>query len=318
LPSAPTTLLKLHAPNAEMLHAAAACSGLPAHLTGLNCFLDAPALAAGGDAARRVAVHVCALPWLQRAPARNFSLTTMPLSDCVSRAAAAASAEWLYLRSVGVDARRQPARFERDYPDAAARLTLPACALPLGGAERLHSSVLRLASPGLCLWLHYDALDNVLLQAGGAAKRVLLFPPSAAGGLYLSGSSSRIPTELLDDPGRAAAAGFPLYAAARARALALRLVPGEGLFIPANWAHFVAVEGSGQPSVALNLFWRADGDDTPPPERDVYGNADPPAALRALAAAEEAAGALLTLPPRARAFFAARCMALVEEAAALG
>jgi len=49
-------------------------------------------------------------------------------------------------------------------------------------------------------------------------------------------------------------------------------------------------------------------------ELDVYGNAVPPAAQRAVKAAAEAEAALLALPAGARAFFAARILAGLEEA----
>lgn len=311
-PGRPLQLLRLMQPDAEALRDAAS-RGAPAHISGLQLGggWDAAALAACGDCGRAVAVHVCSEPSLNW-HLKNFRLESMPLAKLAQRAASAPGGPWLYLRSVGSDARRQPACFQRDYPSLAEALSLPAWALP-PPPRGAHSSVLRLASPGLRLWLHYDALDNVLLQLGGASKSVLLFPPSAAGGLYLQGSSSRIPTRLLDDPAAAAAAGFPRYEAAHAAALRLRLSPGEGLFIPANWAHFVACEAEGGPSVALNVFWAAAGEGPAAAERDVYGNADPPAATRALEAAGEAEAALLALPPSARGFFKARILAALED-----
>ena len=47
--------------------------------------------------------------------------------------------------------------------------------------------------------------------------------------------------------------------------------------------------------------------------RDVYGNADAPAALRALEAAEEAERALLALPPGARELYRARILAQLGD-----
>ena len=316
-PPAPhaASLVQLANPSAETLQERAVSLGLPAHIGGLqlggSCWGPA-SLAESADGGRAVAVHLCNEASLNWHP-KNFSLRTMPLRELAALVEdAAAPPSWLYLRSVGDDARKQPACFFTDYPALASQMQLPPCALPAGrGRAGLHSSVLRLASPGLRLWLHYDALDNVLLQLHGE-KRVLLFPPSAAGGLYLAGSSSRIPTALLDDPSAAAAAGFPRYAAARAAALELRLVAGEALHIPANWAHFVACD-EGQASTALNLFWLPEGDAAE--QHDVYGNADPPAALSALQAADAAERALLALPPSARAFFLARIVAQLEDAA---
>ena len=52
--------------------------------------------------------------------------------------------------------------------------------------DRLFSSVLRLGSPGVQLWTHYDVMDNVLLQVKGH-KRAVLFSPQDATYLYLNG-----------------------------------------------------------------------------------------------------------------------------------
>jgi hypothetical protein len=195
----------------------------------------------------------------------------------------------------------------------AAELRLPAACLPPQPAEP-HSSVLRLASPGLALWLHYDVLDNVLVQLAGT-KRILLFPPTAAGGLYLSGSSSTLPMRALwaapgSEEAAALHAAHPRYAAARAAATEITLSPGEALFIPALWAHAVRCDDF---SAAVNVFWPAGGGSQG--ARDVYGNVDAPAAADALAAAATAAAALRRLPPDAAAFYAARAIALLQDAA---
>jgi tRNA wybutosine-synthesizing protein 3 len=317
-------------------------------------------LAAHPDAAAPVAVHVSATPALEW-HARNFAYVTMPLarlvtlaaradapaadapaavadadaaSTAVARARAVADAgaaaaadapssppplQHYYLRAVGRDPRREPASLAASFPGLAAELALPPCCLPAPPAAP-HSTVLRVASPGLCLWLHYDVLDNVLLQAVGT-KRVLLFPPAAAGGLYLNGSSSALPTRALWPPGDASSAdadvaalhaAFPRYAAARAAAHEVTLAPGDALYIPALWAHAVRCEDF---SVAVNVFW-------PPPSsgggggaRDVYGNVDAPAGAAALAAADAAAAALRRLPRDAAEFYAARVLATVQDAA---
>ena len=143
---------------------------------------------------------------------------------------------------------------------------------------------------------------------------MLLFPPGAAGGLYLSGSSSALPTRALwapagSDEAAQLHAAHPCYAAARAAATEVTLAPGEALFIPALWAHAVRCDDF---SVAVNVFWPAGG---APGPRDVYGNVDAPAAADALAAAATAAAALRRLPPDAAAFYAARAIAQLQDAA---
>ncbi len=66
--------------------------------------------------------------------------------------------------------------------------------------------------------------------------------------------------------------------------------------------------------MAVNLFWPPPGAGAVP--RDVYGNADAPAAADTLRAAEAAAAALRRLPPDAAAFYAARAVAALQDAAA--
>ena len=106
-----------------------------------------------------------------------------------------AEGERYYLRSVGLDPRKQPADFPSLFPDLAAECHL----LPRGinrtaedaaqtgategadgaggctqrpqllDASSYHSSVLRLASDGTQLWAHFDTLDNALAQVTGCA-----------------------------------------------------------------------------------------------------------------------------------------------------
>jgi|TARA_B110000977_G_scaffold201231_1_gene294874 hypothetical protein len=94
--------------------------------------------------------------------------------------------------------------------------------------EKYFSSVLRCSSGGCRLWTHYDAMDNALIQLHGE-KRVLLFPPSVAAGLYLDGSSSPIVGPEVDGEGIPYAwpKQFPAYKAARQAAIEVILQPGK-------------------------------------------------------------------------------------------
>lgn len=311
LPLRVAEVLELHAPPAEQMHSTAVAARTPARLTGLDCGpcvqrWSAAYLRAHADARRTVAVHVSDDAYLTWHP-KNFVLRTMPLAELMDMCAAG---RHVYMRAVGADPRAEPACLATSFPGLSADIALPRCCLPPAGRE-VHSTVLRIASPGLALWLHYDALDNVLLQLHGT-KRLLLFPPQAAAGLYLGGSSSRVPTRLVWEPRDAAAASesdahhhhhaFPHFPGA-AGGLEVTLCPGQGLFIPRYWAHTVLADPQDDLSVAVNCFWQ------PPPGEphasgDVYGNADPPAGSHALQAAREAAAALAQLPPDAQAFFA--------------
>lgn len=60
--------------------------------------------------------------------------------------------ECYYLRAVGGNPRKDIANLSEDYPTLALDINLPSLFPP----EKLFSSVLRIASPGVQLWTHYD------------------------------------------------------------------------------------------------------------------------------------------------------------------
>ena len=94
--------------------------------------------------------------------------------------------------------------------------------------------------------LHYDGSDNLMCQYVGR-KYLKLFPPSQIKWLYPRGGIpawSRIP-----DPRTPDLVRFPLFA--RARSVDVTLNPGEILFLPARWSHFVVNLDT---SVMVN-FW---------------------------------------------------------------
>jgi hypothetical protein len=55
---------------------------------------------------------------------------------------------------------QEPSNLEASFPELAADVRLP----PLFPPEAFFSSIMRVSSPGLTLWTHYDVMDNVLLQ----------------------------------------------------------------------------------------------------------------------------------------------------------
>ncbi len=161
--------------------------------------------------------------------------------------------------------------------------------------------MLRVSSGDTHLWTHYDVADNVLMQVVGT-KTVTLFPPHEAPRLYVQGSSSRIPADALATPA-ALAASYPAAIGPMCRRMEVTLKPGDALFIPSLWFHSVT-SGPGL-SVALNVFFKG-----LPCElydsNDPYGNRDLPEAVRAAAAAADAARSLARLPQPHRAFYARR------------
>jgi tRNA wybutosine-synthesizing protein 5 len=129
-------------------------------------------------------------------------------------------------RALGKDPRKDVAHFPSDFPGLADDLELP----DLYDENDYFSSVMRVGSPGLHLWTHYDAvrfvlaidaredrthplsfslslsqMDNALVQIAGT-KRVVLFPPSDADCLYLKGDKSQVLD--IDDPDMAR---YPLF-----------------------------------------------------------------------------------------------------------
>ena len=79
------------------------------------------------------------------------------------------TAKRYYLRSVGVNPRKEPAQLPLSFPELARDVKLPLHLLPppsasSSAASPLFSSVLRIGSPGIRLWTHYDVMDNVLMQ----------------------------------------------------------------------------------------------------------------------------------------------------------
>ena len=309
LAQSPPQLLHLHAPCAAHVHATAVSTRTPAHLTGLDVgpcssLWSLHHLQHHADADVPVTVHVGDSPHLNWHPTKNFTLRNMPLRELLAMCHQRVG-HFVYMRAVGSDPRTEPACLATSFPSLSTEVQLPLCCMPPAGRDT-HSTVLRIASPGLALWLHYDALDNCLVQLCGR-KRVKLFPPSAASGLYLSGSSSRVPTSCVwaDDSDEgchaAIATHFPRFAAAKAACVEVCLNPGEALVIPRYWAHSVLADDD--LSVAVNCFWHPPVGE-PRANDDVYGNADPPAATQALQAARAMAAALAQLPPDAQKFYA--------------
>ena len=294
-----------------------------------------------------VSVHVCESPTVDLAghrppnTPRNFVFRSMPFGEAVERCSGASAVregggggggesertaahapllragERYYLRSVGLDPRRDPADFPTLFPELAEECTLlpprhpqQSPAAPAGAASPLldpslyHSSVLRLASDDTQLWTHFDVMDNALAQLTGR-KRVVMWPPTEDDNLYVDGSSSRVADiDAWND------VEFPLYRRSVHARRECELGPGDVLYIPALWFHNVTSIGF---SVALNVFWRshpAKGLHSP---KDLYGNKDPPVATQALELTDAAAETIAALPEPFRSFYARRAARKVLE-----
>ena len=249
---------------------------------------------------------------------RNFEFRKMPLGELLTRVSQDTAARALepviergeryYLRSVEG---KVATDLRRTHPALAAALDVP----EIWPAERFHSSVLRISSPGTTLWMHYDTHDNVLVQVVGR-KRVALFPPAADAYMYAQGSSSRV--EDIAYPPRAPDdyAKFPLfYDKARESRVDFQLNAGDALFIPAFWYHHVYAEDA-EPSVAVNVFWRSLADDEYD-TKDIYGNKDLRAGKDAVDSARRAGEGLRHLPEPYKTFYLRRATRALAEQAGL-
>ncbi|KAG2492262.1 hypothetical protein HYH03_009502 [Edaphochlamys debaryana] len=208
--------------------------------------------------------------------------------------------EALYLRSIGDNPRKEASNLSSAFPCLAPDVTIPALVPP--GA--MHSSVLRLSSPGLVLWTHYDVCDNFLIQVTGT-KRVLLWPPSAHDPLHVEGSSSPV-----TDPCNPDLSRHPRFASCPPPLL-VDLQPGDVLFLPSLWFHHVTATG-GAMSISVNAFFRH-----LPAEcyhrKDLYGNRDLVQAEEADRLGCEAVAALAALPPHYRGFYGARLLGSIQR-----
>lgn len=132
------------------------------------------------------------------------------------------------------------------------------------GGGKLYSVMLWLGPRGTVSPLHYDPLDNLLIQMVGK-KRVLLYPRTVglvaregtavveeASWTYAGADGMQYNTSPVnvEDP-EASMAKYPLFAAAP-QAIECILEPGDVLYIPAKWWHHVR---SLSRSVSVNAWW---------------------------------------------------------------
>jgi len=193
--------------------------------------------------------------------------------------------------------------------------SLPEELLP--NATTIHSSVLRIGSPDLELWAHYDIPDNFLVQVRGK-KTVVLFPPSEVANLEIAESSS--PVELLAS-GKPDLSRFPNAGVALRNAQVANLSPGDILFIPSCWIHAVRSlplelnrssgeecgAGGGVPIViSVNVFFYNHSFLIRElfERKDIYGNKDLPVAAHVLSEIDsKLLPAIRSLPEPFRTFY---------------
>lgn len=236
---------------------------------------------------------------------KNFVYRTLPFCELVQRASYSkqtdyfiSETEFYYLRTLGTDSRKEPANIATQFPELAEDVTLP----KLFPAEAFFSSVLRIASPQLCLWTHYDVMDNFLIQVRGK-KKAVLFHPNDIDHLYIRGDKS-----LVLDVEHPDLEKFPKFQ--RATKYEAVLNSGDVLFIPALWFHNMTALDFG---IAVNVFWRH-LDASLYDRNDPYGNKDPIPGGKALASVTKALKELESLPTDYQQFYALKMISQIKEA----
>jgi hypothetical protein len=104
-------------------------------------------------------------------------------------------------------------------------------------------------SPGTITHLHFDGSDNFFGQCYGL-KHFTLFSPDQAPYLYPYPLGSRVSHASFVDVGAPDLGKHPLFA--RAEPIHLTVRPGEMLFLPAFWWHYVTSEGI---AISTNCWW---------------------------------------------------------------
>lgn len=208
---------------------------------------------------------------------KNFKYKTCKFSEfCLKLRDTSKS---VYLRSTSNNTRdgKRPAMIEKDFPCIADDLKPPHF-IPYGSTSQLyHSSVLRIASTKVQIWTHFDLYDNILCQVSGS-KRIVLFPPSDIGFLYIKGDKSLV-NDL--DNWQQTIEKFPLVSKTTPHRCVLN--PGDSLFIPSLWWHNVRtiasasslpISNHAEPSIGFNIFWKDQQIESKQyyAKDDIYGN----------------------------------------------
>jgi tRNA wybutosine-synthesizing protein 5 len=207
-----------------------------------------------------------------------------------------------YLRWVGDDPRGQTkANFHQDFPGLCHDFQFPTEFF--FKSEQYFSSVLRLSSPGIRVWTHYDVMDNIYVQIVGH-KSVILWPPNESLNLYLDGDKSKVVD--LNDPHLDVK--FPKFNQITEKFTG-NLLPGDVLYIPALWFHNMKAIDTG---VAINIFWKNLNPELYD-KKDAYGNRDLLPAAKALRMLDNVWHQLDTLPPQYRDFYGRQLIARIES-----
>eukprot|EP00922_Rhytidocystis_sp_ex-Travisia-forbesii_P058464 GHVS01086403.1.p1 GENE.GHVS01086403.1~~GHVS01086403.1.p1 ORF type:complete len:362 (-),score=49.08 GHVS01086403.1:364-1290(-) len=197
------------------------------------------------------------------------NLSNLSSSKCTGEVSGEDGLVYYYFRSLG----KKPFKDKAHLSDFQIASPLPPSLEPTSPTSLYHSSVLRISHSPVQLWLHYDIPDNFLVQLEGS-KKVLLFNPEQVHLLYMSGSSSRVPSTVSADFDKAA---YPKALEAYRASWTASLSSSDILYIPSCWLHAVQMEAQqtpGRPCVSANVFFVPKQFIPHADPKDVYGNKD--------------------------------------------
>ncbi|KAK9485921.1 S-adenosyl-L-methionine-dependent methyltransferase [Lipomyces starkeyi] len=247
---------------------------------------------------RQVTVHVSKSNAMNF-QAKNFRYELLPFGNFIDRVYAVKdhgndSDELLYLRSLSAaNPKSRAANLVEDFPEIASDFQLPPELKSYIG-DKAFCSPLRISSPNVGMWLHYDVTANVLVQVRGT-KRVRLYPPSDVSELsFPGGASSSLIPNIFDEKGSSIANVHPLETV---------MSPGDIIFIPAMWLHATLPL---EPSISINVFWKDLESSFYFQGRDVYGNRDLKAYEEGRALIKRISKSFEAMPADIRKFYLAR------------
>ena len=117
------------------------------------------------------------------------------------------------------------------------------------GEGRLYNTMVWIGPYGCVSPLHYDPMDNALMQFVGT-KRVMMYPPNSQ--VYAGADGNQYNTSPLNPESSLDISKYPL-SADLPPVLECMLTPGDILYIPKTWWHYVRTV---ETSVSVNCWWR--------------------------------------------------------------
>jgi lysine-specific demethylase 8 len=121
------------------------------------------------------------------------------------------------------------------------------------GHGRLYNVMLWLGPRGCLSPLHYDPLDNLLIQVVGRKRVALLSKDADAACVYAGESHDQQTNTSAVDVESPDLERFPRFESVRKHLQSTVLEPGDVLYVPSKWWHHVR---SLDWSVSVNVWWR--------------------------------------------------------------